>query len=75
MIQGRTYAIFIFLFDQLNLAHRTSEEITLNLVRSNSLGNGIILLCLYVLSAYVGRMYFEAKNRPVYIIREIFELP
>ena len=32
--------------------------------------NALIMLCLYVLSAYLGRMYLEIKGRPPYIIME-----
>lgn len=30
-----------------------------------------VLLCLYVISAYVGRMYLEVKGRPSYVLMEI----
>lgn len=30
-----------------------------------------VLICLYVLSAYVGRMYLEVKGRPPYVLMEI----
>ena len=33
-------------------------------------GNLVNSLCFYVLSAYVGRGYFEAKRRPPYVIME-----
>lgn len=69
------YSIFLFLSTNLNWTHKTSQDMILDLAFSNSLSNSIILLCLYILGAYIGRMYFETKNRPVYIIREIFELP
>ncbi|MDQ7782633.1 MAG: glycosyltransferase family 2 protein [Desulfomonilaceae bacterium] len=36
-----------------------------------SLGFSVISFCLYVLSAYVGRSYLEAKARPTYIIQEL----
>jgi polyisoprenyl-phosphate glycosyltransferase len=69
------YSIFLFLSTQLNWTHKTPQEILLCLSFANNLSSSIILLCLYILGAYIGRMYFETKNRPVYIIREIFELP
>ena len=33
-------------------------------------GNGALCLCVYILGAYVGRSYLEAKARPAYILRE-----
>lgn len=33
-------------------------------------GHALTMLCLYVLSAYLGRMYLEVKGRPPYIIME-----
>ncbi len=33
--------------------------------------NGIILLILGIIGEYIGRIYDEAKNRPLYVIREI----
>lgn len=35
--------------------------------------NALIMLCLYVFSAYLGRMYLEIKGRPPYIIMEQIE--
>jgi len=35
--------------------------------------NALIMLVLYVFSAYLGRMYLEAKGRPTYIIMERIE--
>lgn len=31
------------------------------------------LVCLYILSAYIGRTYLEAKGRPAWIVREVVE--
>jgi dolichol-phosphate mannosyltransferase len=33
-------------------------------------GHGLTMLCLYVVSAYLGRMYIEIKGRPSYIVME-----
>ena len=35
--------------------------------------NGLIMLTLYVLSAYIGRMYLEIKGRPPYLVMERVE--
>jgi dolichol-phosphate mannosyltransferase len=34
-----------------------------------------VLLCLYILSAYIGRMYLEVKGRPSYVLMEVLEPP
>ncbi len=34
-------------------------------------GNFVITTCLYILGAYVGRTYLEAKGRPPYLIMEV----
>ena len=34
-----------------------------------------VLLCLYVLSAYIGRMYLEVKGRPAYVLMELIRPP
>lgn len=35
------------------------------------LSNSVILFCLYILGAYLGRAYLEIKGRPSYIVAEI----
>jgi polyisoprenyl-phosphate glycosyltransferase len=35
-----------------------------------SISNALTMLCLYVFSAYLGRMYLEIKGRPPYILME-----
>ena len=34
-------------------------------------GNFVVTACLYILGAYVGRTYLEAKGRPPYLILEV----
>ena len=36
----------------------------------NAIMGGLILICLGLISIYVGNMYEEVRNRPLYIIRE-----
>jgi dolichol-phosphate mannosyltransferase len=67
------YSLFLFFFTYFS--RKSTPEILLDLAFANALSNSVILICLYILGAYIGRTYFESKNRPVYIIREIFELP
>lgn len=33
-------------------------------------GNGIMCICIYILGAYIGRTYLEAKDRPPYVVME-----
>jgi glycosyltransferase involved in cell wall biosynthesis len=39
------------------------------------LGNFVQVFCIYILGAYVGRTYIEAKGRPPYIIMEVVGRP
>jgi hypothetical protein len=41
----------------------------------NVSGFGLMMFCIYILGAYLGRMYLEVKSRPTYLIMEILELP
>jgi glycosyltransferase involved in cell wall biosynthesis len=42
-----------------------------SIVAVNLLFNGIILMLLGIIGEYIGRIYDESKNRPLYIIREV----
>lgn len=44
-----------------------------SIVAINLLFNGIILILLGVIGEYIGRIYDESKNRPLYILREVVE--
>ncbi|RJX37866.1 glycosyltransferase [Paenibacillus pinisoli] len=48
----------------------TTETGWTTIVALNLLFNGIILLLLGVIGEYIGRIYDESKNRPLYIVRE-----
>ncbi|REK69377.1 glycosyltransferase family 2 protein [Paenibacillus paeoniae] len=49
----------------------TTETGWTTIVALNLLFNGIILLLLGVIGEYIGRIYDESKNRPLYIVREV----
>ena len=38
-------------------------------------GNALTMLCLYIVNAYIGRMYLEVKGRPSYIVMEVVGQP
>ncbi len=42
-----------------------------SIVAVNLLFNGIILMLLGLIGEYIGRIYEESKNRPLYIVREV----
>lgn len=42
-----------------------------SIVAVNLLFNGIILMLLGLIGEYIGRIYDESKNRPLYIVREV----
>ncbi|WP_139995378.1 glycosyltransferase family 2 protein [Paenibacillus paridis] len=42
-----------------------------SIVAMNLLFNGIILILLGIIGEYIGRIYDESKNRPLYIVREV----
>lgn len=46
-----------------------------SIVAVNLLFNGIILMLLGIIGEYIGRIYEESKNRPLYIIREVQGYP
>lgn len=37
------------------------------------LSNAVVLFCLYIIGAYLGRTYLEVKGRPTYIVAEVIE--
>lgn len=62
---GGLTALLLNTFDQTDL-HTQVNLLTILMIASNSL----ILFCLYILGAYLGRAYLEIKGRPSYIVYE-----
>lgn len=46
-----------------------------SMIAVNLLFNGIILMILGLIGEYIGRIYDESKNRPLYIVRELQGYP
>ncbi|MCR2804334.1 glycosyltransferase family 2 protein [Paenibacillus soyae] len=61
--------LLIVIFQRL-FTQSTVEGWT-TIVALNLLFNGIILILLGVIGEYIGRIYDESKNRPLYIVREV----
>ena len=60
---GGVIALLLNSFDQ------TEMQTQLNLLTVLLIGsNSLILFCLYILGAYLGRAYLEVKGRPSYIV-------
>ncbi|RIX52463.1 glycosyltransferase [Paenibacillus nanensis] len=71
---GFTLSIGSFLYLLIVIFQRLFTETTVTgwttIVALNLLFNGIILILLGVIGEYIGRIYDESKNRPLYIVRE-----
>ncbi|MDF2836916.1 MAG: glycosyl transferase family 2 [Paenibacillus sp.] len=65
---GSFFYLLIILYQRLFTS--TTIEGWTTIVGLNLLFNGIILLLLGVIGEYIGRIYDESKNRPLYIVRE-----
>ena len=60
-----------YIFDIFDLA---SLQLPQGLTLANSmltLSLGLVMFTLGIIGEYVGRIYFEVKNRPNYVINEI----
>jgi glycosyltransferase involved in cell wall biosynthesis len=62
-----TLILFLMLTGQLDVTVSHPLLLASLLIAS---GNALMMLVLYVFSAYIGRMYLEVKGRPPYIIME-----
>lgn len=65
-------ASFLYLLVVLYKKWFTQDTIAgwASIIGINLLFNGIVLMMLGIIGEYIGRIYEEAKNRPLYIIRE-----
>lgn len=71
---GFTISFFSFIYLLIVVYQRLFTDSTTagwtSIVAINLLFNGIILILLGVIGEYIGRIYDETKNRPLYIVRE-----
>ncbi|URN94577.1 MAG: glycosyltransferase family 2 protein [Candidatus Pristimantibacillus lignocellulolyticus] len=72
---GFLISLFSFVYLLVVLYQRIFTESTeagwASIIALNLLFNGIILILLGVIGEYIGRIYDESKNRPLYIVREV----
>ena len=70
---GISFFSFIYLIVVLyqRMFTDSTEAGWASIIALNLLFNGIILVLLGVIGEYIGRIYDEAKNRPLYIVREV----
>ena len=74
-----SFLFFLFLFSVkilhiFGIFNLTSFQLPLGLTLVNSiltLSLGLVMFTLGIIGEYVGRIYFEVKNRPNYVINEI----
>lgn len=67
-----SFAYLIFIVCERLFTDNTVPGWT-SLIGINLLFNGIILILLGVIGEYIGRIYEESKNRPLYIVQEVFQ--
>ena len=68
-------SLFVLIVILINIVHKkSSDQSFLLLLAVILISNALVLLCLYVMSAYIGRSYLEGKGRPNHIIQEIIDL-
>ncbi|OMF31795.1 glycosyltransferase [Paenibacillus sp. FSL H8-0548] len=72
---GFTLSLTSFLYLLVVIFQRMFTGTTItgwaSIVAVNLLFNGIILMLLGIIGEYIGRIYDESKNRPLYIVREV----
>jgi dolichol-phosphate mannosyltransferase len=68
LITSFSFILILFFLTSLFLGSGSPERGWLSIVLISLFLGGIQLLCLGVLGEYIGRIYREAKNRPLFIV-------
>ncbi|MGI6085078.1 MAG: glycosyltransferase family 2 protein [Acetivibrionales bacterium] len=71
ILSGISFLYLIFVVVQKLFFPETSQSGWASLIAVSLFFNGIILLMLGIIGEYIGRIYDEAKGRPLYIISEL----
>lgn len=71
ILSGISFLYLIAILFQKIFFPETSQSGWTSLIAVSLFFNGIILLMLGIIGEYIGRIYEEAKGRPLYIIREL----
>jgi glycosyltransferase involved in cell wall biosynthesis len=75
---AQVLALVYFLLSLVGLCAMMSRSFELDvsarislLLMLTLLSNGLIMFCLYIVGAYLGRAYLEVKGRPAYVVAEV----
>lgn len=71
ILSGISFLYLIFVLFQKLFFPETAQSGWTSLIAVSLFFNGIILLMLGIIGEYIGRIYEEAKGRPLYIISEL----
>lgn len=71
IISGFSFIYLIIVLIQKLLSPESAQSGWASLIAVSLFFNGIILLMLGIIGEYIGRIYDEAKGRPLYIISEL----
>lgn len=69
-ISGASFIYLLFVLYQRLFTDTTVAGWT-SIVAMNLLFNGMMLIILGIMGEYIGRIYDESKNRPLYIVRDV----
>jgi glycosyltransferase involved in cell wall biosynthesis len=68
LVTSFSFILILFFLTSLLLGSSSPERGWLSIVLISLFLGGIQLLCLGVVGEYIGRIYREAKNRPLFIV-------